>query len=332
MTTIANLGRETPRNRAARRLALWLAVLAIALGAARVGAQEAAPEAAAVPQVEAPAAAEETEKPGEQWIRVLHGDDGRPTAMQTAIVRYRAKGVNGNDEYVDLVGAIHVGDMAYYENLNKEFEQYDSLLYELVAEQGTVIPRDAEVRSTHPVGAIQNGMKDLLGLSHQLQGVDYTKENFVHADMSPDEFSKAMKDRGESFLELFFRMMGQAMAQQSKLQAEGKGTSDFAMLFALFAPDRDLRLKQIMADQFQDMESILTGLDGPDGTTLISGRNEVALKVLKSEMDAGKKKLGVFYGAGHLADMDKRLRADFGLEPVEVRWLTAWDMTPKDEK
>ena len=28
---------------------------------------------------------------------------------------------------------MHIGDKAYYDNLNKEFEQYDVLLYELVA-------------------------------------------------------------------------------------------------------------------------------------------------------------------------------------------------------
>ena len=32
---------------------------------------------------------------------------------------------------------------------------------------------------------LQNGMKDMLELEHQLQHIDYHKDNFVHADMSP---------------------------------------------------------------------------------------------------------------------------------------------------
>ena len=35
------------------------------------------------------------------------------------------------------------------------------------------------------------------------------------------------------------------------------------------------------------------------------------------------------HGAGHLADMDQRLREEFGLKPVEITWLTAWDLAPK---
>jgi hypothetical protein len=281
-----------------------------------------------------PALSDEPEagEPGSKWVRVLRDDDGNVTAMQTAIVRYvpaDAKPAEGQPTYVDLVGAIHIGDQPYYEGLNKEFEQYDALLFELVAPEGQEVPTGEERRSGHPIGAMQNGMKNMLGLEHQLQGIDYTKPNFVHADMSPEEFNKAMKERGESFMQIFFHLMGQSIAQQSRMQAEGKST-DLSLLLAFFAKDRDLRLKQILAEQFEDTETMLVGLSGPDGSTLITGRNIVALNVLKSEIAAGKKKLGIFYGAGHLSDMDTRLKNNFKLKPVEVRWMTAWNLQPKD--
>jgi len=62
---------------------------------------------------------------------------------------------------------------------------------------------------------------------------------------------------------------------------------------------------------------------------LITERNRAALKVLRDQLNAGKKDLAIFYGAGHLADMDERLREDFGFEPVSITWLTAWDLTAK---
>ena len=65
------------------------------------------------------------------------------------------------------------------------------------------------------------------------------------------------------------------------------------------------------------------------GSVLITERNKKALKVLKKQMAAGKKRIGIFYGAGHLDDMDKRLRKDFGLKPVAITWLTAWDLAAK---
>jgi hypothetical protein len=37
----------------------------------------------------------------------------------------------------------------------------------------------------------------------------------------------------------------------------------------------------------------------------------------------------VFYGAGHLPDMEKRLAADFGLQRQSEKWLVAWSMEAK---
>ncbi len=95
---------------------------------------------------------------------------------------------------------------------------------------------------------------------------------------------------------------------------------------ALFDKNRSMALKRVMADQFQEMEGMTAVLDGPTGSTLIGQRNERALEVLKKEIADGKKKIAVFYGAGHMADMEKRLRADFAMKPKETQWLQAWDM------
>ena len=268
--------------------------------------------------------ADEPAEEKQEYVRVLHDDKHTPIAMQTAIVSYGDAEGKREDLLVELVGAVHVGDKAYYDELNKLFESYDALLYELVAPEGTTIPKGGrEDSGGHPLGAMQLGMTRLLDLQFQLNCIDYTKENFIHADMSPEEFAQSMKDRGESFLQMFMRMMGQAMAQQA---ASPSGTSDAELLAALFSRDRPLRLKRILSGELANMEGALTAIEGPEGSTIISERNKKALEVLKREIEAGKKRIGVFYGAGHLEDMDKRLQSEFGLAPKEVRWVTAWSM------
>jgi hypothetical protein len=245
--------------------------------------------------------------------------------METSVVRYVAPaGTQHPQVTVELVGAVHVGEADYYRKLNKLFAKYDVLLYELVAPEGTRVPKGGG-RGTggHPVGALQNGIKSMLGLEHQLTAIDYTKENFVHADMSPQEFAQTMKDRGESFTQIFFRMMGQSMAKQSQ---DPSGTSDVKLLMAFFAKDRKLRLKRIMAQQFEDLEGSMRVFEGPDGSTLISERNKRALAVLADQIEAGKRRIGIFYGAGHLPDMERRLIADFGMRRAKVRWVEAWDL------
>jgi hypothetical protein len=274
------------------------------------------------------AVAADDAKLGRDWVRVQHGAKGEVLGMQTAIVRYAAApigGVNAASVAVDLVGAVHIGDAAYYRQLNEHFKQYDALLYELVAPSGTVVEPGRGTSNAHPIGVMQNGIKRLLELDHQLELIDYTMPNFIHADMSPDEFAQSMKDRKESFLELYFRMLGEAMAQQGEMASKGESL-DIDLIAALFAKDRPRRLKIALAKQLADMESLMVSLGGEQGSVVISERNKKALDVLKRQLAAGKKRLGIFYGAGHLNDMDDRLRKDFGLEPVAVTWLTAWNL------
>jgi hypothetical protein len=268
-------------------------------------------------------------KNGTEFVRIVRNADGESMSMDTAIVRYFKKQDGKAIWSVDLIGAVHVGDKEYYANLNKEFKQYDALLYELVAPEGTKIPKGASTKSNHPVGAMQNGMKDVLELSHQLSEVDYTADNFVHADMSPEEFSKTMEQRGESIWTMMFRMMGAGIAQQTK--NKGGNSFDAGLLMALFDSNRALALKRVMAEQLSDMGDAMSGFDGPEGSTIIHERNKKALEVLAREVKAGKKHLGIFYGAGHLEDMEERLIKEFGLEKGEQKWLTAWDLRSKEK-
>lgn len=264
-----------------------------------------------------------------EFVRVVRNADSEPLSMDTAVVRYIKKKDGKPVWTVDLVGAVHVGDKEYYAKLNQEFKQYDALLYELVAPEGTKIPKGASTKSDHPVGAMQNGMKDVLELAHQLSEVDYTAENFVHADMSPEEFSKTMEKKGESMWTMMFRMMGAGIAQQTK--NKGGNSFDAGLLMALFDKNRALALKRIMAEQLSDMGAAMSGFDGPEGSTIIHERNKKALEVLDREVKAGKKHLGIFYGAGHLEDMEERLIKDFGLEKGDQKWLIAWDLRAKEK-
>ena len=53
-----------------------------------------------------------------------------------------------------------------------------------------------------------------------------------------------------------------------------------------------------------------------------------AMKVLKEQLEAGKKNIGIFYGAAHLRDMEERLKA-MKFEREGSEWRVAWDMTEK---
>ena len=47
------------------------------------------------------------------------------------------------------------------------------------------------------------------------------------------------------------------------------------------------------------------------------------MKVFHQQTATGKKRIGVFYGAAHMPDFEKRLTSDFGLKRKTVTWQTA---------
>ena len=258
-----------------------------------------------------------------RYLRVREDNSKRPQAMQTAIVRYEGKeGTPYAGQIVDLVGVVHIGQLDYYQDLNRRLATYDRVLYELVAPDGTrFTPEDLQDR-TSLIGSLQSGMKDMLNLEYQLERVDYMAKNFRHADMSPEEFAEDFERRGDSVWKMVARMMGAGLATQARTGG------DAGMLLAMLSRDRPKRMKQVMARQLVDMEIVTAGLDDAEGdNTLIKGRNAKAFRILKEELNAGQKKLAVFYGAGHLPDMAERLESEFQMAERETTWLDAWDLT-----
>lgn len=243
--------------------------------------------------------------------------------VDTAIQTYRhPSGVE-----VALVGAVHIGDKAYYEVLNKRFTRYDSVLYEMIKDD-EVDPSELS-GSGHPVSQMQLAMKNMLGLAFQLEGVDYSAKNFIHADLDPATFSKLQGEKGENF----FTLALQSFFQEQRMMASGQlsGFSSLSLLMALASKDREHTLKWMFAQQLSELESMLAGIDqGMDGkgSVILRGRNDKAFQVLASEIRSGKKRLAVFYGAGHMPDMDRRLD-EMGFRRVREEWLVAWDLMRK---
>ncbi|PQO48116.1 hypothetical protein [Blastopirellula marina] len=264
-------------------------------------------------------AAENEKGDAPEFLRVKNNADGKPTALQTAIAHYQSK-KDGAKLQVDLIGAVHIGEGSYYEELNKRFKDYDAVMYELVAPEGTRVPAGGAGHSS-PVSGLQNGIKDMLALEFQLEKVDYSPENFIHADMSPDEFAKDMEERGDSILGMFARAMGQGLVQQSQ-----GGSTDAALMMALFSSNREKKLRRVFASQIADMDNQMKAIEGENGSTIISQRNAKAFEVMDREIKNGKQKIAVFYGAGHLDDMHKRLLKDFGMELKKVEYLDAWEL------
>ena len=237
--------------------------------------------------------------------------------LETAIATYQ----NADGVTVHLVGAVHIGDQSYYDGLNRTFKDYDAVLYEMVKPKDAAPPQPGEERAGGSmISMIQRFMKDTLDLKFQLDAIDYSAPNFVHADLDAETFQKMEEERGESIWTLMLQQMIKSMANPPANQQEiGFGE----LLAALTSPDRAHQLKLLLGKQFGDIEAQMSGFGG---TVLIDERNKACFKVLDREIEGGKKNLGIFYGAGHMSDMEKRL-LDRGFHKTEQEWRVAWNVS-----
>src|SRR5690606_3579480 len=152
-----------------------------------------------------------------QFIRIV--ETPASTELQTVVLSYEKGGTT-----LDLIGAVHIADRAYYQELNRRFERYEALLYEGIGggkpaappvappepappaeaeERAAKAPRKVELGGLH--AAYQAG-SDWLGLTYQMQEIDYTRENFVHADVTLEEFARLQEERGETLAGFMFKV------------------------------------------------------------------------------------------------------------------------------
>lgn len=279
-------------------------------------------------RAEPPVEAKKKSEPS-KFVRLQRDKQGRPSHLETTTIRYVS--ADGGGVVLDLVGVVHIGDRGYYDKLNQQLGQYDVVLYELVAPQGTVPPKGGK-KSDNPLAMVMQMAKFFLGLDLQTECIDYTRKNFVHADLSPEEMAEAIKKRGDDGVTLFLGAAADMLRQQNLAamkQAQNPGKGEDLDLFSLLADDEAaIKLKRLLAEQLGNVEGG-AGLGQTLNTILVSDRNAAALKVFQKELAKGKKKIAIFYGAAHMADFEKRLRDDFGLKKDSEQWLTAWDINKR---
>ena len=254
-------------------------------------------------------------------VRVLRDRAGTPISLETATVRYARHG-----QTVDLIGAVHIGDRAYYEHLNGQFTQYDALLYELVTEPGNVPIPGGTGRIDDLGGLFKEGVRIVLQMEHQLDWVDYRARNFVHADLSPDQLAQKMSERGDDMVTVALEVLLDVLRMDNVGQVAAPSSAGAPdPIGALMGPDGPLLLKRTMAVQFDGMDASV-GLGKALDQLVINDRNEAAIAVLERELRKKQERFGIFYGAAHLPDLGARLEA-LGFRKTKTSWTTAWDMT-----
>lgn len=273
------------------------------------------------------------------WLKLERDERGVPQRLATSIVRFegefRADDGETRSVSIDLIGAIHLGEKAYYDRLNAEFKEYETVVFELVVDKGFDVKDLAaakEAQETENAGPVspldavpllQHSLANALELVNQTDGIDYSAPNFKHGDANVDDFLARLTTGGD-IPNFFFDSAFQSLCSSDSGQTEG-----WALAY-LLAKDKRLVLRRFFADELAKTE--IAAQPNERETALIHFRNKIAINVAKKELEAGKTKIAVFYGAAHLDDLARRVEATLkNPRRLEPRWLTAWSMESSRE-
>ena len=256
-------------------------------------------------------------------LRYVAPKDGAEGGLDVAVTYYAHP--DGGPR-VELVGAVHIGEAAYYKAAQAILDRASIVLYEGVK------PKDATAEdfekakdADNPVRALQTNIAKWFGLTFQLDGIDYTRPNFVHADMTVEEFSGPQG-----------RAQGKTSNGANDILAR---TKRLTLLMKLIAPILDNligdaesagplrnRFKNTFARMLGtvDVNAVL-GSAAPELTELLlDKRNKVVIeRLLEQRQKPDVRTIAVFYGAAHMEGLEVSLR-ELGYKRTGARWLRSW--------
>lgn len=277
--------------------------------------------------------------------------------LQIASVDYKKPGSN---VVVRLTGVIHIGDKGYYETLQREaLDTADVVLFEGVKIEGQ--DENPEPQAGGNLGSLYSQMGNLLGVGFQKDGIDYTRENFVHCDMTLPKDNPLNQQMGGGQMQQALQMLGPIAAFKQMLTQgkDGQRTED-----AIKHQMAQMMIKQMNGEDNTDMLEKLKGQDGalPPGMRsqaeraakalkgspimpnmgmtpemkelILDKRNDHVLEQLGQRLESTdpsqKLVIAVFYGAAHNPGLAAGIEK-LGYEEVSRTWFRAWAMNGRDQ-
>lgn len=257
-----------------------------------------------------------------EYVQFVEGNAQWEGELQTAIVSFE----NETGIQLNLVAAVHLGEQEYYAELNDYFRTQDVVLYELVAEPNQVPVRGSEEASTSLIGFIQQSMARFLNVGFQLDEIDYTQPNFLHADLTPGQLDALMASKKENFFTMFLKLAMAQIAQQNASPDEPLSSFNMlSLLSAMNSDNQNAALKFLFAQEIGRSGGVIVGEELEQQLTILGDRNKAALRVLGEALqNPDFRRISIFYGAAHMPGIEREITATMGFSRTGLRWNSAW--------
>jgi len=271
-----------------------------------------------------------TFEPPAPYVRASNSESN---VLELQIAARRFVPQRGKGPTVWLTGVSHIGSTNYFAKLQTHLNAQTLVLFEGVGEHSQDFKNmksdDAKTNGApKAVGGLQSSLATSLGLVFQLDTIDYDRPNFRHSDLSIREIRELLAEprgsgggdaaqdfdnllsmmEGDSFMNIVMQFGLGILASSPKLQAMSKVTLIEVITEMGGDPSR---LGAISRELKQLLE------------VLIEKRNQRVLDDLKTALKEIDRKgaVSVFYGTGHMPEMETRLRKELHYQPVEDTWF-----------
>jgi hypothetical protein len=295
----------------------------------------------------ASARAAETNLSPQPYTRVAN-PDANTVALQIALRKFVPE--HGRGPVIWLVGTSHIGEPAYYHAVQSHLDTCTVVLYEGInsgahklhlSKSGAIetnsSPHPFAPAATNEGFSMQSALAQSLGLVFQLDTIDYDRTNFINSDLSVlqiqglmlgDEHAVPAAPGARGRSNPTFDALLQMMDGSSFLG----GLMKLAVQFIGSNPNLQAMTRLMFIDAIGNLKGDFSNIQGlpPDLQhllkVLIEARNQNVVDDLKTELRVVPRSgsIAVFYGTGHMDNMEKTVRRQLHYRPAGDIWLTAF--------
>lgn len=294
--------------------------------------------------------AQRTPAPPQAYLRVNRAPDST-LSLQVAIREMAAP--QKRRPKIFLVGVTHLGETNYYRALQERLDRCQLVLYEGIGD----VPREqAGLKREVREATLQARLARALGLALQLEVIQYDRPHFKNSDLTTEQLWQVMQrdaslgpaPPGQPGLPL---LLAGAVERAEGSVGEGlgemldilEGASLNGVLvhtlvqFIAASPRLQATVKAALIETMGGIQGDLTeSAYIPEDwqalmNFLIKERNTIVLndvrRLLHEKRPPGT--VAIFFGAAHMHDLEARLSAEVGYQPVREEWLTAISINPR---
>ena len=284
------------------------------------------------------------DSPPAPFIRAAHRSDGT-AALEVALRAF--KPARGRGPTLWLVGVTHLGTTDYYGRLQRFLNAQDLVLFEGVGatNKSFALQREAGFN-------LQAALAKALGLEFQLHAIDYTPRHFQNSDLSVAELARIFANSSPGTQDT----PSPQGASGSEPRSGERGGAEFDHLLAAMqgtgflgamarvtvalleaSPRLQAAMQVVLIEVLSGLPNDLPQMPGlPPGfqnllRVLIEERNEKVIEDVRRAREAKdpRRSIAIFYGAGHMTDLEERLRSTLEYRPAVERWMTALAVNPE---